>query len=141
VIWIDLALDVPKELLWLVVRERRVEHVELVGVREEFKINRGGIDECVGPGELEWIDPFLERDRARLAHQCEVFAVVDRKLDAIPLRYGRKVDIAGKGQLCCNERSGGDTKKQTTHGPHATHLDVIAAKQKRADRRFAINAT
>ena len=57
---VELALDVPVEHLRLVVREGRVEHLELVGVGQEPQLDRGRVDQRVGPGELERVDALLE---------------------------------------------------------------------------------
>ena len=108
---VELALHVPVEHLRLVVREGGVEHVELVGVREELQFDRTGIDQRVGPGELQRVDALLERDDARFADQREVFAVVDRELHRVPLGHRRQIDVAGDASP-----SGDDDRQQYAQG-------------------------
>ena len=69
----------------------------LSALREELQLDGRGIDERIGPGELQRIGPLLERHRARLADERQVFAVVDRQLNAIPLGDRREIDVAGDG--------------------------------------------
>ena len=92
---VDFALDVPKELLRLVVRVGRVEHIQLVGTGQELQLDGGRVNERVGPRELKWVHALLERDRAGLAHERQILAIVDRQLDAIPLRHRREIYVAG----------------------------------------------
>ena len=113
---VDLALDVPKELLRLVVRESRVEHIELVGAGQELQLDGGRVDERVGPGELQWVDALLERHRAGLAHERQVLAVVDRQLDAIPLGDCREIDVAGDHGGGSRNWPDGDGEQQHVKG-------------------------
>ena len=60
-----------------------------------FSSTRAGIDQRVGPGELQRIDALFERDGPRFADQRQIFAVVNRQLHRVPLGHGRQIDIAG----------------------------------------------
>ena len=92
---VDLALHVPVQHLRLVVREGRVEHVQLVGLRQELQLDAGRVDQRIGPTELQRVDPLLERHLPRLADQRDVLAVVDRELDRVARGDGREVDVLG----------------------------------------------
>ena len=80
---VQLALDVPVEHLRLVVREGRVEHLQLVGLGEEPQLDRGRVDQRVGPTELQRVDALLEGHLPGLPDQRQVFGVVDRQLDRV----------------------------------------------------------
>ena len=53
---------------------------------------RGRVDERVGPGELDAVDAFLDREQAVLADHGDVFGVVDRKLRALAGGQGHQID-------------------------------------------------
>ena len=123
VIWIfaspsNSLLHVPVEHLRLVVREGRVQHVELVGLGEELQLRR-----CVGSisvlAQENWsgIDALLERDRARLADQRDVFAVVDGELDRVALGDGGEIDIPRRSGRGCQHR------QQQAKGNRCFHVD------------------
>ena len=52
---------------------------------------RGRVDERVGPGELDAVDAFLDREQAVLADHGDVFGVVDRKLRALAGGQGHQI--------------------------------------------------
>ena len=75
-------------------REGRVEHVELVGVREELAVRREvGSISVLAQQNCSGLTPCLEADLARLADERQVFGVVDRQLHGLRDRDGRKVDV------------------------------------------------
>ena len=53
---------------------------------------RGRVDERVGPGELDAVDAFLDREQAVLADHGDVFGVVDRELRALAGGQGHQID-------------------------------------------------
>ena len=53
---------------------------------------RGGVDERVGPGELDAVDALLDGQQAVLADHGDVFGVVDRQLRAFAGGQGHQID-------------------------------------------------
>ena len=69
-------------------------------------LDRGRVDQGVGPAELQGVDSLLETHRAGFAYQGEVFGVVDRQLDLLPVRDGGKIDVLGGGRPDGNQSQG-----------------------------------
>ena len=92
---VEFALHIPVQHLRLGVWERCVEHIQLVRVGQEFKLDARGIDESVRPGKLQWIHPFLESHRAGFTNERYVLAVVNRELHRAPGRDGGEVNVFG----------------------------------------------
>ena len=87
--------------------EGGVQHVELVGVGEEAQPHRGGVDQGVGPAELQRVVAFFENHPARLADEGEVFAVVDGELHRVACGHGGEVDLVGAGGVGdCGQQQG-----------------------------------
>ena len=85
------------------------DQVDLVLLVEDAELDRGGVDERVGPGELDAVDAFLDGQQAVLADHGDVFGVVDRQLR--PFAGGKGDEIDGGtcrpgGQKQCGEKQG-----------------------------------
>ena len=103
---VHFALHVPIEHLRLGVGEGRVQHRELLAVRKKSQFDRRGVDERIGPTELQRIGPRLEAHLAGFAHQRQVFGVVDRKLHGIAVGHGRQIDVLRPGRSPDQGRGG-----------------------------------
>ena len=68
-------------------------------VGEETQLDRGGVDQRVGPTELQRVDAFLEAHFAGFADQGEVFGVVDGQLHGGAVGHRGEVDVALPGAL------------------------------------------
>ena len=88
----DLALDVPLQGVVPSGREGGIDQIDLVLLVEDAELDRGGVDERVGPRELDAVDAFLDRQQAVLADHGDVFGVVDRKLRALAGGEGHQID-------------------------------------------------
>ena len=89
----DLALDVPLQGIVAARGERGIDQINLVLLVEDAELDRRGVDERIGPGELDAIDAFLDRQQAMLADHGDVFGVVDRQL--CPFARGKGDEIHG----------------------------------------------
>ena len=87
-----LALDVPLQGVVAARRERGIDQIDLVLLVEDAELDRGRVDERIGPGELDAVDAFLDGQQAVLADHGDVFGVVDRKLRALAGGQGHQVD-------------------------------------------------
>ena len=80
---------------------------------EEPQLDRGRVDQRVGPGELQRVDALLEAHHPRLADQREVFGVVDRELHGVPRGDRGEIDVALRGAL---SPDAGDKAQHEDHG-------------------------
>ena len=87
----DLALDVPLQGVVAAGGEGGIDQIDLVLLVEDAELDRGGVDERIGPGELDAVDAFLDGQQAVLADHGDVFGVVDRKLRAFAGGQGHQV--------------------------------------------------
>ena len=80
-------------------REGRIHQIDLVLLVEDAELDGSGIDERVGPGELDAIDALLDGQEPVLADHGDVFGIVDRELRALAGGQGHQID----GGLACQE--------------------------------------
>ena len=93
----NLALDVPLQGVVAARREGRIDQVHLVLLIQDAELDRGGVDQGVGPGELDAVDAFLDREQPLLADHGDVFRVVNRELGSLPRREGNEVHGGPRG--------------------------------------------
>jgi hypothetical protein len=94
------ALDVPLQGIVAAGREGRIDQVDFVLLVEDAELDRGGIDERVGPRELDAVDALFHGQQPMLADHGDVFRVVDRKLRSLAGGQGHQIDGGPDG---CNE--------------------------------------
>ena len=69
----------------------RIHQIDLVLLVEDAELDAGRVDERIGPGELDAVHAFLDREQAVLADHGDVFGVVDRKLRALAGGQGDEI--------------------------------------------------
>ena len=61
------------------------------------ELDRGGVNQGVGPGKLQSVQPFAEGQHPRLLDQRQVGGVVDGQLHGVPVGQGDHVDTGEGG--------------------------------------------
>ena len=122
---VQFALHVPIEHLRLGVGEGRVQQRQFLAVREEPQFDRRGVDERIGPTELQRVGARLEGHLAGLADQRQVFRVVDRKLHGIAVGDRRKIDVLRPGRSAEHGKAASNTA--TDRNTDGNTIDKIFA--------------
>ena len=89
---VDAPLQRVRHARW----KARVEHLHRISVGQRLEFNGRGIDERVGPGELQLVHPLAKREVPGLLDQREIHGVVNGKLHRVA--GGERDDVdAGMG--------------------------------------------
>ena len=83
--------------------KRRIHQVDLVLALQDAELDARGVDQRVGPGELDAVDAFLDGQQPMLADHGDVFGVVDGQLRAFPGGEGDQIH-GGPGQAGDQQR-------------------------------------
>ena len=67
-----IALDPPLQSIAHTRRKADVQHIEFVGVSHRAQLNRSWIDQSVGPGKFEAVEPFAKSEHPRLANKSQI---------------------------------------------------------------------
>src|SRR5689334_14994782 len=79
----EIALDAPLQGVADAGRKTDIEDIERVGMSDGAELDRGRIDEGVGPGEFKAVEAFAKGQQPGLPDESEVDRVVDGELDRI----------------------------------------------------------
>src|SRR5690349_17699459 len=74
-------------------------------MRQGLELDGGGINERIGPGELELVQPFAEREMPSLFYEREVNRIINRELNRVAFRQRYHID-ARLRNLPSREREG-----------------------------------
>src|SRR6185295_18344416 len=89
-------------------RKTDVNHIDFIRMGERAEFHGSGINESIGPGELETVEAFLEREETGFLDECEVNGVVDRELNGITAGEGDDVDASfGRKERAEDKQSDG----------------------------------
>jgi hypothetical protein len=94
--------------------EGGIDQIDLVLLVEDAEFNAGRVDEGIGPGELDAVHAFLDREQAVLTDHGDIFGVVDRELRA--LAGGQRDEVHGGLERC-----GEGQQEQKRHEYAAEH--------------------